>query len=744
MPDSDRLPNTTTKKSYCRLCQGFCGVILTLDDKNRLVDVRADREDPHTLGFACLRGLEAVEAHYGPDRILHPLRRKADGTFEQIPMEQALDEIAQKVREVLDSDGPEAIAGYKGTAGYFNSATTMLLQDWLSALGSPKFFSSFTIDQSGKLVAAERIGSWLPGFQTLQTSDVALLFGANPLVSVAALDFRNPHKRLRDLKAKGLKLILVDPRRTETAHFADIFVQPVPGEDAAILCGMLRIIFENEWYDKAFCERYVADTDKLRKAVARFTPAYVASRAGITADELMRITRAFAVEGRRGIAGGATGPSMSPYSNLSEHLILCLNYVCGRVLREGEEIANPGFILPRYPRPEQVIPATRSWEKGPKSRFPGYGVIGYGTVWGQMLAALLADEILTKGPGQVKILFNHGGNPLNAIPDPRKTARALRSLDLLVSIDPFMSPTSKLAHYIIPTRLIYERPDFPMWLSERTIYPRAYTRYTPQIIDPPDGSDVAEEGYLFWALAKRLGIVLKHQGVELDMSRPPTPDELLAIVARHTPVPFEEIKKHTYGMFYEDEPQYVVAGDPHSTARLTLMPDDVAAEVKSYLSESSTANIVHSNGQSFAYRLAVRRIRDRYNSYGQNVPDLKRRAPFNVAYVNPDDLADKGGKDGDWVEITSDNGTIQVIAEADPTVRRGVVCMTHSFGSVPEDNTVEGYLKHGLSPNLLVSTDRNLQSINAMPRMSGIPVNIRLIATPNIGPNQDFSAASLS
>jgi anaerobic selenocysteine-containing dehydrogenase len=731
MPDTASIA-VTQKTTFCRLCQGLCGMILTLDEDKRLVGLTPDHDDQQSLGYACFRGMQAVETHYGDERILHPLKRQPDGSFIRIGLEQALDEIAAQLRSIADRDGPDAVAGYKGTAGYFNSAASTLLCDWLTVLGSPKFFTSFTIDQSAKLVAGERIGVWLPGLQPLRTSDIWLLIGSNPLIAAASMDFRNPQKRMKQGKARGLKLIVIDPRYTETARFADIFVQPLPGEDATILAGMIRIILANGWHDREFCERYVGDLDRLRDAVEPFTPDYVARRADIPGEQLQEITEAFAVKAKRGCVASATGPNMGPHSNLTEHLVVCVNIICGRYVREGEEIGNPGFLLPRYPRPTQVIPPTRSWERGPKSRIADYGTIAYGTSWSQMLTGILPDEILKPGKGQVKALICHGGNPVTAIPDQRKTVRALRSLALLVSIEPYMTATAKISHYILPPLLIYERADLPLWWSERTIYPTPYTRYTAPMIEPPAGSEVAEEGYIFWALAKRLGLALLCDGVPLDMTTPPTTDDFLAIIARHAPVPFEEIKQQPYGVYYDAEPQFAIAGDPNATARFTLMPDDVYPELKALAVERIETGRTFSHGQTFSHRLAGRRIRDRYNSFGHSMSKLRHRVPYNVAYLNPRDMTERGIATGDWIEITSDSGTIKVIAEADETVRSGVISMAHAFGDLREDGEPEDFLTHGASPNLLISTDRDLQDINAMPRMSAIPVNFRKTKAPSM------------
>ncbi|MBW2495964.1 MAG: molybdopterin-dependent oxidoreductase, partial [Deltaproteobacteria bacterium] len=224
---------TTTKLSFCRQCMGMCGTIVQVDEQGRVVEVRGDPEDPSTLGYACFKGLKATEAHNSPSRILEPLKRMPDGSFEPIELETALDEIAQKMREVLERDGPEAIGGYRGGGAFFTSSSVMMLPAFLEAIGSPKAFSSVTIDQSAKSVAAGRLGIWPAGKTPFSRSDVFLLVGGNPLVSVSVngFDTRNPTKRLRAARERGMKLIVIDPRRSETAQHADILLQPLPGED---------------------------------------------------------------------------------------------------------------------------------------------------------------------------------------------------------------------------------------------------------------------------------------------------------------------------------------------------------------------------------------------------------------------------------------------------------------------------------------------------------------------------------
>jgi len=700
--------------SFCRICMGHCGVVLTVDDKDRLVGIRGDKDDSQTLGYACFKGLQSVEAHNSPDRILHPLKRRPDGTFETIPLEQALDEIAAKVRQLLDAHGPEAIAGYKGGGGYFTSSAVLMLRDWLKALGSDKVFSSATIDQSAKSVTAGRIGIWPAGRTPFHRGDVFMLVGSNPLVSVnPPFDTRNPMKRLKEARARGMKLIVIDPRKTETAQFADLLLQPLPGEDPTIMAGLLHIILREGWHDQEFCDRHVADLDALRAAVEPFTPDYVSRRADVPAAKLLEVADLFARQSRTGAAASSTGPDMGPHSNLAEHLIEALNVVCGRYLREGDRIDNPGVLAPRYPRPAQVVPAPRWWEHGYKSRIGGHGMLN-----GELPTGILLDEILEPGEGRVRCLISHGGNPASAIPDLRKVAEAFGALDLLVSIEPFMTMTAQLSHYILPPKLQYERADLPFFLYETMVYPaEPFTRYTPEIVKPPEGAEVADDWYFFWALAKRLGVALDYLGVPLDMAAPPTTDSLLRIAARHAPISLEAIKADPRGVIHEGEPQFVEPADPATAGKFTLMPADVRGEVAAVLAEQGA------EGAGFTHRLAVRRMRDVFNSMYRNLPRIKERLPYNRAAINPDDMAAKGIASGDWVEIISGHGSVRAIAEADPSLRPGVLSLSHGFGGLPGKG--DDYLAEGASTNLLIEIGRNRETINAMPWLTGIPVNIR-------------------
>ncbi|SFR89982.1 Anaerobic selenocysteine-containing dehydrogenase [Sphingomonas jatrophae] len=701
--------------SFCRICMGTCGMVLTTDADGRLASIRADRDDPQTLGFACFKGLRAVEAHNSPKRILRPLKRLPDGTRIEIPLEVALDEIADRLGAIRAESGDHALAGYKGGGAFFTASAAVMLNEFLAALGSPKVYSSATIDQSAKAVTAGRMGTWPPGKLPNDRCDVMLLVGTNPMVSVnPPFDCRNPVKRMKQARARGMKLIVIDPRRTETAEFADLHLPVLPGEDVTLLAGILREMLANGWYDRAFCDHHAGDLERLREEVAPFTLDYVAARADLPAASVTEAARLLGGAGLRALAGSSTGPDMGAHSNLAEHLIEAINVLAGAFIREGEEIPNPGAVLPRVPQPAQVIPAGRWWEAGPISRIDGSG-----SLMGEMMTGTLADEILVPGPGQVRALIVHGGNPASSIPDQHRIVEALRALNLLVCIEPVMSITAELADYVLPPFMQYERPDLHFWLYEWMIYRDApWARYTPAIARPPEGSELVDDWYVFWALAKRMGVPMTYQGQPLDMGVPPTGDALLERIAAASPMPFEALQAAPRGARVDETVHRAAPAEPGCSGRFSLMPDDVAAELADALAEVPP-------GSALDCRLAVRRLRETFNSVGRDLPETRKRQPFNRAYIHPDELAERGMAPGDRIRIRSDHGEIVALASADPTLRRRVVSIAHGFGALP-GAADDDYQQNGVSTNLLLD-GKTRETINAMPRMTGVPVALERI-----------------
>ena len=651
--------------------------------------------------------------------------RQPDGSYAEIGLEQALDEIAEKLGKIIEANGPEALGVFCGNGGIFNSTAEGMHRSFLASMGSDQYFSTLTIDQSAKYVSFGRMGGWAPGLPDFDRMDTALLVSVNPLVSHGGYGFltADPVKNLKRAKARGLKLIVIDPRRTETAKFADIFVQPIPGQDAAVIGGIIRIILEEGWEDKAFCADHIdpEGLTRLREMVAPFIEDYVVSRAGILPGQLREVAQAFARDCKVGGAGCATGINMIPYSNMTQHLLDALNAICGRYLREGEPVHRRNVFSPPSDVLAMVVPPMRPWEADGPSRVRGTRLL-----YTERPTGTLADEILTPGRGRIRAMIFDGGDPMSSFPDQKKVARALDDLELSVTIDCWPSATAKRVDYVIPPFMQYERADMSMDLAGYGLWPRGWAQYTPARLSAPQGSELAHDWYVFWSIAKRLGKVISYLGKEeLDMETAPVCDDLLAIRLKGAVITLDELKQYPHGHDFGTGDQIVRPAPEGMSGRLDVMPPDVAAEFAGFTARDDRPGHIERDGKWYTHLLASRRQRNFFNSNGVFLRTTRKRDPFNPAYLSPGDLAELGLVPGQKVELESAFGRTVAVAEEDPDLRKGVVTLAHGWPGDPDGN--RGPEEVGSNVNNLIDTDRHVEPINAMPHMSAVPVNIRAL-----------------
>jgi anaerobic selenocysteine-containing dehydrogenase len=709
-----------TRKSYCRFCHAYCGIEVDVEDE-RVVAVRGDVENPISGGYTCIKGRNMPEHHNAPSRLRSSMKRMPDGTFTPISSEQAMDEIAGKLGDIVARHGPRAVATFNGTAAHMNATVLPIVRAWHKAIGSPSYYTASSIDQPGKAIAATRHGIWEGGDQPFASADVFMMVGANPVVSMwAGLKFPayNPWKRLRAANARGMKLIVIDPQKSEVAKRADIHLQLKPGEDPALLAGILHVILEEGLYDGDFCAANVDGLEELRQAVKEFTPEYVEQRARVPAALVERAARVFAA-GERGMCTSGTGPSMAPRGTLAEQLVVTLNTLCGRYTREGERVANPGVLTPLVPRRAQAMLPKPTWGSGERSR-----VRGLGAIRDEMPTTALADEILLPGDGQVRALISVAGNPVLSWPDQQKTIAAMRALELSVAIDCSMSATARLCDYVIAPRLSLERAD-ATFLADLW-FPEPFAQYTPSLVEP--SFDVIHEWEFFWGLAQRMRTPMMLPSGPLALDTKPATDDVLDLIAAGSRVPLSEVRTYPGGHVFEDAAIRVQPRLAGTAARFQAGHPAVVLELAEIRGEFVPGDGGYGEGDRFTHRLIGTRLRDVFNSSGCDLPSVKATRSFNPAHINPLDLDELGVTSGDLIEITSDRSSILGVAVSSDDVPSGVVAMAHSWGDTPDhDHRVR---EIGSNTNRLISTDRDYDPITGMARQTAIPVNLRAVREP--------------
>lgn len=705
----------TTHRTFCRFCHANCAILVDVDD-GRATGVRGDPDDPLYGGYTCIKGRQLAEAHNHPERLRSSLARR-NGTLEPVPTLAALDEIADRIGRIVAAHGPHSVAVYSGTYAFQNSAAMFAAHAWAKGIGTRNYFTSVTLDQPAKVYTTMRMGGWGGGPDPFDKAEAILVVGTNTPVShfapVGGITPFSPSRKLQDARARGMKLVVIDPRLTETARHADVYLQVTPGEDVPLLAAMLNVMLSEGRYDLAFTQRHVDGLPELMAALKPFTPEAVATRAGVAAADIVKAARIFG-DAKRGVASSGTGPEMSGAGTMIEYLLAAMNIVGGRFAREGEPASPPRVFTRQTPRVAAVTPPMKPWGEGfPASRFRGLTHLHE-----EMPCNVMADEMLTPGEGQIRALISVGGNPVVAFPNQAKMVRALQGLELLVAMDIRQSATTRHAHYVLAPTMSFERDDITN-LSEWW-HETPYARYTRALLPPP--GDLLDEWEMFWELSCRMGTPLRFAGGEPPMDARPDKATILDLISDGCLVLPTQVRADTpdgRAKIYDDlAPRVAPVSSAEDAPRFTLNPDDVLDELARWADPAAA--------DGFAFRLTSRRTKNMLNSSGHDYAALRAKGTTNWAHMNPADIAALGLADGEAIEIVSAHGALYGLVKAEPGLKTGVVSMAHAFGDV--DTGLAGLAAHGNTTNRLVDEAVGYDPITGQSRQSAIPVNIRPVA----------------
>jgi formate dehydrogenase len=714
----------TEHVTYCRICEPLCGMVATVED-GRVTKLRPDGDHPLSRGFACPKGIAMAEIQNDPERVLHPQRRRGDGSYERIGWGTALDEIGERLGAIRDEHGGGSVGWYMGNPGAFSYSHPLWVKGFVDALGSQHYYTASSQDVSNRFAASSLLyGSpFLLPIPDLERTDLLLLVGANPLVSHGSVMSAPRIKdQLNAIPARGGRIVVIDPRRSETAReFEHVPIRP--GADAELLLSLLQVLFADRRQDDAALAA-ASGADGLRELVAPFTPESTAAATGIAPDRVRGLAGDIAAAGSAAIYG-RTGSCLGRHGTVVAFLLDALALATGNLDRAGGAMFGSAAIP--FERIAELIGAGDYGKR--RSR-----VGAFPEVLGAMPAALMAKEITTPGPGRMRALFVSAGNPVLSVPNGHELAAAMKELDLSVAIDIYMSDTARLADYVLPATTFLEREDVP--LPFLSLFTKPFINMTEAVVEP--AGEARQEWEIIEAISERIGIVpqsiplarlLGRAGIKLSPRR--LVDLLLRIGPegdrfglRRNGLSLRRLARSPHGVILGDQLRAGVLGDRirHSGGRVDLCPDEIVAEVGRIAGRED-------GDRDYPLRLIGLRELRSHNSWMHNSEKLMAGDRVHRARLNPADAAAAGVVDGGRVRIVSASGEIETEARVTDEVGAGTIAVPHGWGHDGGWETANA--AGGANVNLLTSSrPEDLERLAGMAHLNGVAVRIAPVSEP--------------
>jgi anaerobic selenocysteine-containing dehydrogenase len=466
----------------CAFCEAACGIEVTADHERRqITGVRGDKLDPFSKGYICAKAYALTALHADPDRLRKPVRRKGKD-YEEIAWDTALDEAAERILAVQKRHGRNAMAYYFGNPTGHKGELLIYGGMLMQAVGSPQVYSPGTLDQIPKYVSATLMfgGALVQPIADIDRTDYLVIIGSNPAVSQGSMMVApGISKRIKAVRARGGKVVVIDPRRTETAELADDYIGIRPGTDALMLFAMVDVLFKDQLVKLGRTEGLVKNLETLRRVAAQFPAERVAAPTGVPAEVIVRLARDMA-RAPSAAMHGRTGTCTQRFGSIASWLIDALNILTGNMDRPGGVMFTGGGV----PTPI-LFNETFAGDVPPMGRWTSR-VRKLPETVGMLPTAALADEILTPGEGQVRGLITQAGNIILSNPNGTRLAQAFDSLEFMLSLDIYVNETTRHADIIIPGPSYAEHSDFAAVTAYEMI--RKYVKWAPAIFEPESGA----------------------------------------------------------------------------------------------------------------------------------------------------------------------------------------------------------------------------------------------------------------
>jgi anaerobic selenocysteine-containing dehydrogenase len=730
----------------CPLCEAHCGISVHVDRaKQEVVTIRGDEADALSRGYLCPKAYGLKGLQEDPDRLRRPLRRRG-ADWEEIGWDEAFDLAATRLRAIRDAHGPDAVATYLGNPTAHDFAATLTVAPFLRALGTRWRFSASSVDQLPKMLSCALLFGSPTAFPIpdVDRTDHLLVLGANPLASNGSLlTAPDLPGRLRRLRERGGRLVVVDPRRTETAAIADRHLAIRPGADAFLLLALVQVLFAESRVALGRLADFTNGLEEIRSLAAEFPPEAVAEVTGIAPDAIRTLAREFAAA-PRAACYGRIGTCTQAFGTLASWLVDVVNVLTGNLDREG------GVMFP-WPAHAPADPRPRHPGRVPYARWRSR-VRGLPEFAGELPVIALAEEIDTPCEDRVRALVTIAGNPVLSTPNAGRLDRALAGLDFMVSIDLYRNETTRHAHLILPTTTPLERTNYDMLFHANSV--RNHAKWSPAVLPRPDG-------------AKHLWEILLELGGRVNGSTGEAVDELvLSALLRNTVGPgnacdgLDEtaarerlgsrrgperlldllLRAGPYGDGFDDgAPGLSLAKlqaaehgvdlgalEPRlpellgtASGRIELAPPLLMQDAE------RLRETLRADRRAGELVLVGRRHLRSNNSWMHNVRALAKGPPRCTLLVHPEDAARLGLADGAPARVRSRVGEVEVPVEVTDAIRAGVVSLPHGYGhGAPGASLhVAAALQPGANSNRL-SDETLFDVLSGNAVLNGIPVEV--------------------
>ena len=709
--------------TFCRICEAHCGMVATVED-GVVTKLRPDKDHPLSQGEACPKGIAMTDVQNDPDRVTRPLRRTADGSFEPVSWDEAIADIGRRLRTVIAEHGKPSIGWYFGNPGAFSYSHALWVKGFLEALGTPHYYTASSQDVSNRFAASAMLyGSpALVPIPDLRRTNFLLMVGANPFVSHGSvLTAAKIKDQLHAIPARGGRVVVVDPRRSETArHFEHVAVRP--DTDAWLLLSILCVLVEEGLTDAAALGRLSEGWEAWRGTVLAFPPEQTEERTGVDAAQLRQLARDLAAADGAAVYG-RTGSCMGRFGTLVAFLLDLIMLATGNLDRPGGGVfGRPAVALDKVAAQAGI--GTYGKRRSRVGNFPD--------VLGAMPASLLAEEMTTEGPGQLRAFFSSAGNPVLSCPDGEALTAALAGLDLYVSLDLYVNETNRHADYVLPATTWLERDDLP--IAFFGFYATPFAEYTDAVIAPR--GEARQEWEIIDAISREIGVhpyalgplrVLSRMGYRMTPQR--VADVLLRMGAhgdrfglRRGGLNLAKLRAHPHGIRLGEhvETGVLPARVHHKGRRVQLGAPVLADEVR-------RLQAVNGGDPAFPLRLIGLRELRSHNSWMHNAQLLMRGGREQVARVHPADAERAGVPDGGLVQISSPSGALEVPVRITDEVMEGVVALPHGWGH--NGGWQRANAAGGTNVNQLLSAaPEDLEPLSGMAFMTGVPIRMEAVA----------------